>query len=233
MTEPAPLPAPPRPGAVYVIGRAILRPLLAVLFRPRITGRELIPAAGPVLLASNHFSAWDTVLIPVATTRPVQFLTKSELFTATGCRGRFLRWFFTSIGGVPVLRKSGQEARAALDAGADILRRGGVFGVFPEGTRSRDGRLSEGRSGAAWMALQTGAAVVPVGLLGTDTMRWYGRGGRARRVEVRFGPPIDTSDLAELPGGRARATLTARIMDAIAGLSEQERSAAVAPSSRD
>lgn len=213
-----------KPGWVYFFGRAVLRPLFWVLFRTRRSGQENIPADGPVLLASNHLSGWDTVLIPVASSRPVQFLSKQSLFTRTGALGAFLRWFFTGIGGVPVHRSAGRDAQAALDAGSAILRAGSVFAVFPEGTRSRDGRLYKGRGGAAWMALDTGATVVPVGLIGTADMkafRWLVRG--APRPEVRFGTPLDLSDLGGLAAGPARRVATERIMDAIADLTGQER----------
>lgn len=213
----------PRPGAVYFLGRAVLRPLFAVLYGTRTSGRERLPESGAVLLVSNHLSGWDTVLIPVAASRPVQFLTKSSFFTKPGLVGRFSRWFFTSIGAVPVLRTAGQAAQAALESGAGILRAGSVFAVFPEGTRSRDGRLYKGRSGAGWMALETGATVVPVGLVGTGDMRPFGHLRGRRRPEVRFGAPLDLSDLADMPRGQARRVATERIMAAIAALSGQER----------
>lgn len=231
-TDAAPEPAP-KPGIVYYVGRAVLRPLLWLVYRPRVRGRRNVPKQGPVLLASNHQSAWDTILIPVSAPRPVQFLTKSALFTGSGLKGKLGRWFFTSIGGVPVVRAAGSDARAALDAGSRILRAGSAFCVFPEGTRSRDGRLHKGHSGAAWMALDTHAQVVPVGIIGAEGMRAFRHFGRGRRVEVRFGAPLDLSGLAELPGGRARTEATERIMAAIAQLTGQERSDAVNATSRD
>jgi 1-acyl-sn-glycerol-3-phosphate acyltransferase len=230
---PSPAPAP-RPGAIYFIGRAVLRPLFWLLYRPRIVGRDNIPERGPVLLASNHLAALDTVIIPTAAARPVQFLIKSSYFTGRGVLGRFSRWFFTSIGGVPVYRATGRDARAALDAGSGILRAGSVFAVFPEGTRSRDGKLHEGHGGAAWMARDTGAAVVPVGLIGTGTAKPLGHllPGRPR-LEVHFARPLDLSDLAGVPDGKARRVITERTMAAIARLSGQERSGSVNSTSRD
>ena len=223
-----------RPGAIYFIGRAILRPLFWLLYRPRIVGRENLPDQGPVLLASNHLSALDTVIIPTAAARPVQFLIKSAHFTAPGMLGRFRRWFFTSIGGVPVLRTTGRDARAALDAGSSILRAGSVFAVFPEGSRSRDGKLHAGHGGAAWMARDTGAAVVPVGLIGTGTVKPFGYllPGRPR-LEVHFGEPLALADLARMPDGKARREITERMMAAIASLTGQERSGSVNATSRD
>ncbi|WP_434809956.1 lysophospholipid acyltransferase family protein [Microbacterium sp. bgisy189] len=235
MTEAVVPPAPaPRPGAVYFAGRAILRPLFWLIYRTRVTGREHVPHTGPVLLASNHLAALDTVIIPTSAPRPVQFLIKSAYFTGPGVLGRFRRWFFTSIGGVAVHRSTGRDARAALSAGSGILRAGSVFAVFPEGTRSRDGKLHEGHGGAAWMARDTGAQVVPVGLVATGTVKPFGHllPGRPR-LEVRFGAPLDLSDLDGVADGKARREITARMMDAIAALSGQERSGAVNATSRD
>lgn len=223
-----------RPGWVYFLGRVVLRPLFWLLFRTRRTGHRDAPATGPVLLAANHLNSWDPVLIPVAAVRPVQFLTKASFFERSGLLGGFLRWFFTNIGAVPVLRAAGSEAQAALAAGSAILSAGSVFAVFPEGTRSRDGRLYKGRGGAAWMALETGAVVVPVGVVGTRDMKMFGwlkRG--AVRPEVRFGQALDLSDLAGMPGGVARRIATDRIMDAIAELTGQERADEFNSSSTD
>lgn len=206
-----------RPGFVFTLGRAVLRPLLRLRFRPRVTGTEHIPASGPVLLASNHLSALDTILIPSFSPRKVQFLAKASLF-ASPIGG----WFMRGIGAVPVLREAGSGAQAALEAGRAVLASGQVFAVFPEGSRSRDGRLYRGRSGAAFMALETGATVVPVGLIGTDRAQKLPGTGRAPRVEVRFGRPIRLDDLAELPRGRARREATERIMAAIHELTGQE-----------
>lgn len=208
-----------RPGPVFFIGRAVLRPLLRLRFRPRIAGREHIPASGPVLLASNHLSALDTILIPSFATRRVQFLAKASLFET-----RLGGWFFRQIGAIPVLREAGSAAQAALESGREVLAAGQVFAVFPEGSRSRDGRLHRGRAGAAFLALETGAQVVPVGLIGTNRAATHPATGRAPRVEVRFGAPVPLDDLAALPAGRARTEATERIMAAIQALSGQERS---------
>lgn len=202
---------------MFFIGRAVLRPLLWLRFRPRITGCEHVPGSGPVLLVSNHLSGLDTILIPSFAPRRVQFLAKASLFS-----GRLGNWFFTSIGAIPVHREASAAAQDALDAGRDVLAAGSVFTVFPEGSRSRDGRLYRGKSGAAWLALETGAAVVPVGLIGTNRALREQATGKRPRVAVRFGEPLDFSDLAGLPGGRARREATARIMSAIQALTGQE-----------
>ena len=206
-----------RPGIVFTIGRAVLRPLLWLRFRPRVTGREHVPAHGPVLLASNHLSAVDTILIPSFSPRKVQFLAKASLFS-TPIGG----WFFRHIGAIPVHREAGSAAQGALEAGTRVLAAGQVFAVFPEGSRSRDGRLYRGRSGAAFMALETGATVVPVGLIGINRAIVDPATGKPAPPEIRFGAPIALSDLAALPGGRARREATERIMAAIQRLTEQE-----------
>ncbi|UOR02558.1 1-acyl-sn-glycerol-3-phosphate acyltransferase [Leucobacter allii] len=210
-------PAPVGPGPVFTIGRAVLRPLLRLRFRPRISGAEHVPGRGPVLLASNHLSGIDTILIPSFSPRNVQFLAKASLFSS-----RLGGWFFRSIGAVPVHREASTAAQAALDAGREVLAAGNVFAVFPEGSRSRDGRLYRGRGGAAWLALETGAVVVPVGLVGTNRALRDPATGRAPRMEVRFGAPLDLADLGALPRGRARREATERIMAAIAALTGQE-----------
>lgn len=212
----APSPAA-RPGVVFTLGRSILRPLLRLRFRPRITGSAHIPASGPVLLASNHLSGLDTILIPSFSPRKVQFLAKASLF-----EGRVKGWFFRQIGAIPVHREAGSAAQAALESGQRVLAAGQVFAVFPEGSRSRDGRLYRGRSGAAFMALATGATVIPVGLVGTNRSLKDPATGRAPRVEIRFGAPVPLDDLATLPGGRARREATERIMTAIQRLTGQE-----------
>lgn len=204
-------------GIVFTVGRAALRPLLWLRFRPRVSGLEHVPSTGPVLLASNHLSAIDTIIIPSFSPRKVQFLAKSELFES-----RFGNWFFTRIGAIPVARETGSAAQAALEAGRRVLAEGHVFAVFPEGTRSNDGRLYRGRSGAAFMALETGATVVPVGLIGTNTSLKDPAAGRAPRAQVRFGAPVQLDDLAGMPGGRARREATDRIMAAIHELTGQE-----------
>jgi len=214
---PPPAQATVTPGPVFFIGRAVLRPLLRLRFRPVITGREHIPAEGPVLLASNHLSALDTIIIPSFSTRQVQFLAKASLFES-----RIGGWFMRGIGAIPVMREAGSAAQAALEAGRRVLGAGQVFAVFPEGSRSRDGRLYRGRGGAAFMAFETGAQVVPVGLIGTNRGLKDPATGRAPRMEVRFGAPVPLDDLAGLPGGRARREATERIMSAIQALTGQE-----------
>lgn len=206
-----------QPGIVFTIGRALLRPILWLRYRPKVSGREHVPASGPVLYASNHLAAADTILIPSFSPRKVQFLAKAALFD-TPLGG----WFFRHIGAVPVSRTTGSAAQSALLAGVTILSAGQVFAVFPEGSRSLDGRLYRGHSGAAYLALATGATVIPVGLI-----------GKPARTEIKFGAPLDMSDLLDLPGGRARTLATERIMSAIQSLTGQERTDDYAAGSRE
>ncbi|KAM9862873.1 1-acyl-sn-glycerol-3-phosphate acyltransferase [Leucobacter sp. BZR 635] len=203
---------------MFFVGRAILKPLLWLLYRPVITGREDFPERGAVLIVSNHFSMLDTVLIPSFTPRKVQFLAKSSLFS-----GVIGRWFFNGIGAVPVNRGSSSAAQEALSAGREVLLDGSVFTVFPEGSRSRDGKLYRGKGGAAWLALETGATVVPVGILGTNRDVRDPRTGKRERVRIHFGAPFGLDDLGELPAGRARREATERMMTEIQALTGQER----------
>lgn len=227
MTEPTP-PASgsdtaARPGIVYWLGRSVLRPVVRLLWRPRIEGRRNVPPTGRVILASNHLSFIDSVAIPVAAPRPVQFLAKSSYFEGTGISGRIKKTFFEAIGAVSVDRASAQAAQAALDQGKRILETESAFAIYPEGTRSLDGRLYRGRTGVAWLALSTGAPVVPVGLVGTDEVMPVGTTWpRFKRITVRFGEPIDVSHFGPAESGKARRLATDEIMAAIHALSGQE-----------
>lgn len=218
------VPAPAeRPGPVYTIVRGILRPLVRMIYRPKITGAERVPKRGPVIFASNHLSFVDSIVIPLAAPRPVQFLAKSHYFTGTGPKGWVSRTFFASIGAVSVERGAGAQAQAALDQGRRILESGSAFALYPEGTRSLDGRLYRGRTGVAWLALTTGALVVPVGLVGTQEIQPVGaKLPRVRPVSVRFGEPIDLRRHGIATSGRARRAATDEVMAAIHALSGQE-----------
>jgi 1-acyl-sn-glycerol-3-phosphate acyltransferase len=216
-------PRPKRPGFVYFLGYSIMAPIARLIFRPRILGRENIPKTGPVILASNHLSFVDSLVIPLTAPRRVQFLAKSSYFTGTGFTGWVSRTFFTAIGAVGVERGAGQAAQDALDAGRRILEADSAFAIYPEGTRSLDGRLYKGRTGVAWLALTTGAVVVPVGLVGTQEIQPVGaKFPRIRKVTVAFGAPIDVSTHGTAESGRARRKATDEIMAAIHALTGQE-----------
>ena len=188
----------------------------------RVEGREHVPTLGPVILASNHLSFIDSVVTRFAAPRRVTFLTKAEYFTGRGLRGRLTRWFFTIAGSVPVTRGQHRAATAALETALEVLAAGNVFGIYPEGTRSLDGRLYRGRTGVAWLALTSGAPVVPVALHGTDRLQPVGkRLPRPHRVTVRFGQPLRFT--GDPSSARTRRVVTNEVMRAIGELSGQER----------
>lgn len=214
---------------LYRLLHPVVPPLARAVWRPRVEGLEHVPPTGGVLLASNHLSFVDSVVIPVVVPRKVVFLAKSDYFTGSGLGGAMSRAWFSGLGMLPVDRDDPRAALTSLDTALGVLARGEAFGLYPEGTRSRDGRLYRGRTGVAHLALTAGVPVVPVGLIGTDRLQPVGsRLPRLARVTVRFGAPIHvTGPLAEVsydgvPLGRARREVTDRIMAAIGALSGQE-----------
>lgn len=204
--------------------RWVLAPLVRMIWRPRVQGVQNVPAHGPVIFAANHRAAVDTAVIPLVTPRPVAFLAKAEYFTSRSLKSRLIGRFLGALGYVPVDRANAKAGLAALEAGRTVLRAGGAFGIYPEGTRSLDGRLHRGHTGVASLALSTGAVVVPVGLVGTEKVQPVGKKlPRVARVEVRFGRPLDFSRYDGLEGSAAiRRAVTDEIIDAIAQLSGQE-----------
>jgi 1-acyl-sn-glycerol-3-phosphate acyltransferase len=210
-------------GPVYALGRLVLMPIARLIYRPKVVGRKNVPRHGRVILASNHQSFIDSIAIPVVTPRRVQFLAKSTYFEGTGAKGWMSRVFFESIGAVAVRRGAGAAAQEALDEGKKILESESAFAIYPEGTRSLDGRLYRGRTGVAWLALSTGAPVVPVGLIGTDELMPVGtKVPKLTKVSVIFGEPIDVSHHGPATSGRARRAATDEIMAAIHALTGQE-----------
>ena len=198
--------------------------LLRLTCRPEVVGMEHVPVEGPFVIASNHLSFFDSVILQALAPRPVHFFAKEEYFTGAGLTGRLRRRFFESVGSVPVRRDEQAASVAALESLVELLESGQGVGIYPEGTRSRDGRLYRGRTGAAWLALATGAPVLPVGLMGTHHLQPPDTNGfRPHRFAVRVGPPLDFGH----PGRRhtlpQRRDATAAIMDAIGALSGQER----------
>ena len=183
-----------------------------------------MPTSGPVILASNHLSFADSVAIPLVSPRQVAFLAKSDYFTGTGVNGWVNRTFFTSIGSIPVNRDHARAAQESLDVALKHLQGGGVFGIYPEGTRSRDGRLYRFRSGVAWLALQAQCPVVPVALGGTAALMPVGaRLPRVKKFTVEFGAPIDVAGRFDgVPAGRARREVADEIYEAILAMSGQE-----------
>ncbi|MCJ1694877.1 1-acyl-sn-glycerol-3-phosphate acyltransferase [Rathayibacter caricis] len=216
-------PTPPGIGLSARLARFAIGGVGRVVYRPIVEGRDNVPLTGRVILAANHLSFIDSPVLTLLAPRPVQFLAKADYFTGTGPRGALSRSFFTAVGAVPVERGAGQAAQEALDLGRAILERDEAFAVYPEGTRSRDGRLYRGRTGVAWLALTTGAPVVPVGLIGTQELQPVGSViPRLHRITVRFGDALDLSRHGSADSGRARRHATDEVMTAIHALSGQE-----------
>jgi 1-acyl-sn-glycerol-3-phosphate acyltransferase len=212
---------------LYRLTKLIAMVLFRTLWRPVIEGRENIPPTGPVIVASNHLSFIDSIVIPLAVPRRVVFLAKADYWEGRSLASLPRRAFFRAFEAVPVERDQQRDAQASLRLAAGVLARGDAFGIYPEGTRSRDGRLYRGRTGVGWLALSTGAAVLPVGLVGTDRVQPIGaRVPRIRRVRIRFGEPVDPKSFTEgRSPGQSRRQLTDEVMDRIAALSGQPRAA--------
>ncbi|MEU4240128.1 lysophospholipid acyltransferase family protein [Actinoplanes sp. NPDC026619] len=203
--------------------RSILLPVSRVAFRPEVHGAEHVPRSGPVILAANHLSFLDSFLIPLMTPRRVSFIAKQEYFQHGGPKQWATRNFLTGIDAIPVPRGGYRAAQESLEVALRLLKDGGVFGIHPEGSRSRDGRLYRGRTGVAWLAIASGAPVVPVALVGTDRIQPVGaRFPRPGKVVAHFGEPLRFTPPADGKQGPARRQATDEIMAAIAALSGQQ-----------
>jgi 1-acyl-sn-glycerol-3-phosphate acyltransferase len=178
-------------------------PLLAFLGRPKVEGLEHVPRSGPAILASNHLAVADSFYLPLVVRRRITFLAKAEYFTGKGIKGRLTAWFYTVAGQVPIDRTDADAAQSALVTAERLLKEGKLLGMYPEGTRSPDGRLYKGKSGLARLALQTGVPVIPVAMIGTDVVNPPGsRMWRFGQVQVRFGKPMDFSRFEGMAGNR-------------------------------
>lgn len=187
----------------WLLKYVVLGPVLRALFRPVVSGAAHVPSSGPVIVAANHLSFVDSIFLPIVVPRRMTFPAKIEYFRGHGIRGLLARLFFKGTGQIPIDRAGGRAALASLNLGAAVLRGGGVFGIYPEGTRSPDGRLHRGKTGVARLALTTGAPVVPVALLNLDEIQPPGRRvPRIRRVRIRFGEPLDFSRYAGMATDR-------------------------------
>ncbi|WP_042800572.1 lysophospholipid acyltransferase family protein [Streptomyces sp. C] len=208
----------------HLLKHVLLGPLLRLLFRPRIEGLENIPPEGAAIVAGNHLSFSDHFLMPAILKRRITFLAKAEYFTGPGLKGRLTAAFFRSAGQIPVDRSGKDAGQAALREGLGVLSRGELLGIYPEGTRSHDGRLYKGKVGVAAMALGAGVPVVPCAMLGTFEIQPPGKKlPKIRRVTIRFGAPLEFSRYAGMEGERAvLRAVTDEIMYAVLGLSGQE-----------
>jgi 1-acyl-sn-glycerol-3-phosphate acyltransferase len=205
----------------YGILRAFLTPFLMVLFRPKVKGLRHVPGSGPVIIASNHLSFSDSIFMPLVVPRKVTFLAKSEYFTSPGPKGLLKKLTFIALGQVPVDRSGGRRSEAALITGLKVLAEGKCLGIYPEGTRSPDGRLYKGRTGIARLAIESGAPIIPVAMFNTEKIQPTGTVvPKVMRVEMIFGEPIyfegDSTDLQHL------RDVTDQIMQTIQALSGQE-----------
>ncbi|MFC9324406.1 lysophospholipid acyltransferase family protein [Kitasatospora sp. NPDC057015] len=213
---------------INLLTKLVLKPLARAVYRPVIEGLENVPRKGGVILASNHLSFIDSVVIPLTAPRRVHFLAKAEYFTGTGLKGALSRGFFEAIGAVAVERGTYRSAQASLQSALEILEADKAFGIYPEGTRSLDGRLYRGKTGVAWLALTAGVPVVPVALEGPEEILPVGRRiPRVRKVTVRFGEPLSFTELhGQARSAQARRQVTDEVMRAIQELSGQEVAAA-------
>jgi 1-acyl-sn-glycerol-3-phosphate acyltransferase len=205
----------------YKILKSFLIPLLMFVFRPKVTGLRHVPSKGPVIIASNHLSFSDSIFMPVVVPRDVTFLAKSEYFTSPGLKGFIKKITFIALGQVPVDRSGGKRSEAAIITGLRLLQENRCVGIYPEGTRSPDGRLYKGRTGIARMAIESGAPVIPVAMFNTAEIQPTGQVvPKVRRVEMVFGEPMyfsgDSTDQAVL------RSATNELMEKIAELSKQE-----------
>ncbi|MGW3460698.1 lysophospholipid acyltransferase family protein [Streptomyces olivaceoviridis] len=212
------------PLSRFALIKAVLGPIMRLMFRLQAEGVENIPGDGPVILAGNHLTFIDSMVLPLVSKRQVFFIGKDEYVTGKGVKGRLMAWFFTGVGMIPVDRDGASGGVAALMTGRRVLEEGKIFGIYPEGTRSPDGRLYRGRTGIARLTLMTGAPVVPFAMIGTDKLQPGGRGiPRPGRVTVRFGEPMEFSRYDGMDRDRyVLRAVTDSVMTEVMRLSGQE-----------
>ncbi len=208
----------------WLLKYIVLGPILKLIFRPQVEGRDLVPRHGAAIIASNHLSFCDSIFMPLMVRRKVTFVAKAEYFTGKGIKGFLIKSFFVGTGTIPVDRSGGRAAQAAMDTGLRILRSGQLFGIYPEGTRSPDGRLYKGKTGVARLALESGAPVIPVAMLNSDIVQPTGKIlPKVMRVKIRFGQPMDFSRYAGQAGDRfVERAMTDEIMYELMELSGRE-----------
>jgi 1-acyl-sn-glycerol-3-phosphate acyltransferase len=208
----------------WLLKYVVLGPWLWLLFRPQVEGRHHLPRRGAAIIASNHLSFSDSIFMPLVVRRRVTFVAKQEYFTGRGIKGRLKKWFFVGTGTIPVDRSGGTAARAAIDTGLRVLREGKLFGIYPEGTRSPDGRLYRGKTGVARLVLEGDVPVIPVAMLNADEIQPIGKVlPRIKRVKIRFGAPLDFSRYQGMAGDRfVERAITDEIMYELMLLSGRE-----------
>jgi len=222
--------------AVYwTLKNVLLGPAIIKIFRPISEGTEHVPDKGAAIIASNHLSFADWLFMPLALDRRITFIAKSDYFTRAGLKGWFQKRFFAGTGQVPIDRSGGRASESALRAGLKVLQRGELFGIYPEGTRSHDGRLYKGRTGVARLALLSGAPVIPSAILGTDIIAPPGKIiTKVVSPTVKFGEPLDFSRYEGMSDDRfILRSITDEIMYAIMELSGQDYVDMYAPAAKD
>jgi len=208
----------------WLLKYVVLGPWLRLIFRPHVEGRDNVPDIGPAIIASNHLSFSDSIFMPLMVKRKVTFVAKAEYFTGKGIKGWLIKQFFVGTGTIPVDRSGGRAAQAALDTQLRVLSEGNLAGIYPEGTRSPDGRLYRGKTGVARLALVSGAPVIPVVMLNADEIQPPGKViPKIKRVRIRFGAPLDFSRYAGMSGDRfVERAVTDEIMYELMELSGRE-----------
>jgi 1-acyl-sn-glycerol-3-phosphate acyltransferase len=208
----------------YRASRVVAGPFLHVLWRPEVTGLEHIPAEGGAILASNHLSIVDSIFLPLMVSRPVTFAAKAEYFTGTRLVDKLTAAYLRATNQLSTDRAGARAAQDMLDAALERVTGGALFGIYPEGTRSPDGRLYRGRTGIGWLALNSGVPVIPVAMIGTDRVLPPGHTvPKLRKIRVRIGEPLTFADIrAQGTGARQRRAVTDEVMKAIHALSDQE-----------
>lgn len=208
----------------WVLKLFVIGPVIRLLYWPKVIGKKNFPREGAAILASNHLSFSDSFFLPLVAPRRITFLAKSEYFTGRGLKGFISRSFFSGVGQVPIDRSGGRASEAAIQTGLRILAKGDLLGIYPEGTRSPDGRLYRGRTGIARMALEAGVPIVPVAMIGTFEVQPTGKTlPRIKRVKVAYGEPMDFSEFAaQSKDPVVLRNITNSVMRALQELSGQE-----------
>jgi 1-acyl-sn-glycerol-3-phosphate acyltransferase len=208
----------------YQLSRLVAGPFLHTIWRPKVTGAEHVPASGGAILAANHLSMIDSIFLPLMLNRPVTFSAKAEYFTASGPAARLWAAYLKATNQLRMDREGPRAAQDTLEAALALLQEGKLFGIYPEGTRSPDGRLYRGRPGVAWLAMKSGLPVLPVAMIGTRHVLPPGHVvPRPGRIEIRIGAPLKFPDMTAIRAvGKARQLVTEQVMSAIQELSGQE-----------
>ncbi len=208
----------------WFLKKVLIGPVLMLLFRPWVDGEKNIPEEGAAIFASNHLSFSDSFFLPLVVPRRMTFVAKADYFTGTGIKGWLTAAFFRGVGQIPIDRSGGSASNGALESGLSVLRKGELFGIYPEGTRSPDGRLYKGKTGVARLALEAKVPVIPVAMIDTDKAQPTGQAiPKIMRIGIRVGKPLDFSRYDGMQDDRfVLRSITDEIMYELMLLSGQE-----------